>query len=823
MIMADRYAHATAGDNANDGTSPASAWRTLTYARQNISGGDRLFLSGTFNEAIRSSAAGPNLIPNGSSGNPTIITNYVGETATIQPNDGGSNIIVFTIANEYIQLGQGGLTLNHDGSDWTMASTGHLVLDAGGSTGTNSYPLRGYGYIDPDPKNDGPQHIKLHGVEIKNAITYSSGIETQDWTTGSANNDWELDSCWLHDNGEHGMYCSIAGVEVHHSLFENNIALGAQDVDYAGENSWHHNVFRNNGAGPSTTGAGGFWIGGSLGYCHFYNNIVYQNQGYSSYDGSGLEVWGWQRDDVRIYNNTFYDNEGYGIRCRGDGYIGSGGNYENNISYGNDLGDLNIVGSDLADGGGNWTGNDGDPQFTNVSIHDFTLQSGSSCIDYGNDLSSDTPAISDDFSGNARPSGSGYDAGCFERVQVSTPIDYYVDVTNGDDSTGTGTSALPWKTVVYSLTQISSGDGLILRTGTYPEAIAVDTIPDGDASNSTIIKSYPGEDATLQPTSGTSVITIGTTQEYIQLGDDNRLTLNHNGSDWGISSSGRLIIDGVNTSGEAIELNLNGSNDGAQHIYLKGVEIKNAGNKGFFVNNHSALNNDVTLEDCWVHDSGQVGVGNGVHGFSCERCLINDNTGDGVEDAYSGSGVTYNRNVIRGNANGIEIWGSGTTGNSVISNNLIYDNTSSFGIQTSNANSRTNLLIYNNTIDGNTGTGFLFAVDTIGGGTYDNNIVTNNSVAQITDNDADMIDGGNNLTSGTLFVDRANHDFRLLGTATTAIDQGTDLSGTFTDDFEGNVRPSSTDFDIGAYEHSGPPEESRFPRVRIPTFGPQFW
>lgn len=63
------------------------------------------------------------------------------------------------------------------------------------------------------------------------------------------------------------------------------------------------------------------------------------------------------------------------------------------------------------------------------------------------------------------------------------------------------------------------------------------------------------------------------------------------------------------------------------------------------------------------------------------------------------------------------------------------------------------------------------------------------------------------------FVDAAGGDFRLKSTATTAIDQGTSLSGSFTDDFEGDERPQGPAWDIGIDEWTAPSA-----LVSIPVF-----
>ena len=81
-----------------------------------------------------------------------------------------------------------------------------------------------------------------------------------------------------------------------------------------------------------------------------------------------------------------------------------------------DEGASEIYGSDYVEG---------DPKFVNASGADFHLQQGSPAIDAG----SSSNAPSDDFDGNSRPYGSGYDIGAYEygatfpsTEAVSTPI-----------------------------------------------------------------------------------------------------------------------------------------------------------------------------------------------------------------------------------------------------------------------------------------------------------------------------------------------------------------------------------------------------------------
>jgi|GEM_PF-3600447 len=76
-------------------------------------------------------------------------------------------------------------------------------------------------------------------------------------------------------------------------------------------------------------------------------------------------------------------------------------------------------------------------------------------------------------------------------------------------------------------------------------------------------------------------------------------------------------------------------------------------------------------------------------------------------------------------------------------------------------------------------------------------------------------DGGtsvlsNNITEAAddMFADAAGGDFHLLGTATTAIDQGYTLPEDVAFDFDGNARPGGSSYDIGAYEYIVPTNHS---------------
>ncbi len=62
----------------------------------------------------------------------------------------------------------------------------------------------------------------------------------------------------------------------------------------------------------------------------------------------------------------------------------------------------------------------------------------------------------------------------------------YISVTAGNDTTGTGTLALPWKTLSKAMTSASVGDTVQMRGGTYPNTFTA-------GRDTVIIENYPGE------------------------------------------------------------------------------------------------------------------------------------------------------------------------------------------------------------------------------------------------------------------------------------------------------------------------------------------
>ncbi len=142
------------------------------------------------------------------------------------------------------------------------------------------------------------------------------------------------------------------------------------------------------------------------------------------------------------------------------------------------------------------------------------------------------------------------------QIQAAT---YYVATTgnNGAD----GSIGTPWLTLAFSVSQMSSGDTLNIRGGTYSEQLN-NTIPAGTSWNAaTTVQAYNGEAVILNPTvvDGTDVLRFTTlATKYIII----------NG----------LIIDGENLTGggNCVKVTYSTPGEPAQFIRLTNCVLKNA-------------------------------------------------------------------------------------------------------------------------------------------------------------------------------------------------------------------------------------------------------
>jgi parallel beta-helix repeat protein len=353
----------------------------------------------------------------------------------------------------------------------------------------------------------------------------------------------------------------------------------------------------------------------------------------------------------------------------------------------------------------------------------------------------------------------------------------------------------------YSLSQgltclTEPGDTLVLRGGTYEEAVTLDRhsshIPSGTSwENSITIRAYDNEEVIIRSGSNDSVFSILHSDAHHLILDS--LIVDATGSTHGVYLGGAVHHVRLNH----VEI---------RHAVSHGIEVSSGGEGSVPHSSHEFLN--LHVHDNGTSSAGGYGIVLGTSGNHVTGSMISSNSNGGLLVKGASPSAEPSYTVILGNkfsANGQDTraWGiqieSGT--NHLLLNNVVSSHGQGIFIDGSQSQ------VLHNTVVGPGATGLML------GSASTDTLVHNNIVYGFGTN-VDSTASSNailshNVTSLPLFVGADTQDFRLQSTSP-AIDAGIDVGPLLAHllsedlvDAEGVARPQGAGWDVGAHEWQG--------------------
>ncbi len=572
---------------------------------------------------------------------------------------------------------------------------------------------------------------------------------------------------------------------------------------------------------------GGFY--NNDGHLMLRNNFVYSNTAIS---GGGLYN---AAISTTILHNTFYANQtsntGAGVYNAGGGAPAIRSNIFANNSASNG-GAVYDAGSVLFDYNDVWA-NDGtnqtwseslsaplpaannisqDPQFLDVGTADFHLSGSSPLVDAG-DPGTSLAEVNGDFDGDPRPSNQGFDigadeqAGCYASIYPYDAGYVYGSVQLAVDLAPTDNNTVRVAGLCQGVHPLVVGPDTLQQTVHVTKDVTLQGGWTWNSNSGTLVNYDASNPATLDALQLGRVLLITDSATVIV---ENFNIRYGDASGLGGGPGGQAGGGGVyNFDGDVTLRNSNLFSNTAQ----TGGALYNAGGS-LALDNSSLYTNQ-------ADNGAAVYLADGSQTVAFTTIYSNLATSDGGA-VYIGGGhaITVSANTIWENeaTNGAAIFNAASAGVTV-QNNVVYRNQASSG--GGFYNDAGSPLIQHNTFYDNqaaaNGGGLYSAAGSpiINNSLFINNVNVGVYVAggapAIAYNDVYGNSGGNydgilpdqtgsngNISADPLFLDVAADDFHLL-TQSPAMDSG-DPTSTLTTDFEGDIRPSSQGFDMGADE-----------------------
>ncbi len=315
---------------------------------------------------------------------------------------------------------------------------------------------------------------------------------------------------------------------------------------------------------------------------------------------------------------------------------------------------------------------------------------------------------------------------------------YYV--SNSGNNGNSGTLAAPWQTIQYGLDQLSAGDVLLIRGGSYPEKLFLQV--SGTAGNMITIKNYPNETVVVDADSfnDNTPVFFAENQSYYRIeGLHFTNVYSSDGAGMLIQGYGSNIEIINNTfSNIAISRNVNAavnSNTNIPVVTMLGTHATTP------ISNVLIQGN--TVYDCRPGFSECISLWGNVDGFEMSNNLVYNNANIGLDAGgnygdcptpaldHARNGVIKN-NICHHNVStysasaGIYLDGAWSV---IVENNTSYANGYGIEIGCEQSGSCKDIKVRNNVLYENRSVGLaLGGYDVATGGYVDNCIVTNNTL-----------------------------------------------------------------------------------------------
>ena len=400
---------------------------------------------------------------------------------------------------------------------------------------------------------------------------------------------------------------------------------------------------------------------------------------------------------------------------------------------------------------------------------------------------------------------------------------YYVAIDGNNSSNGSSSS--PWKTISYAMqSNLKPGDEVIVRPGTYNEAITIDR--GGSTAGEVTLKSeIPGEALIRPPSSAWNGISVNA--NYVTIDGFDIKGARGDGVEANNVHHIKVLNNTVSGSGESgiqfnwsdfITIEGNETFSNASSGWFSGISIyQNRNITGDTTTDgyRTIVRNNVSYDN--ITKGGQHTDGNGI--------IIDDfqHTQAAGFPSYAFRTLVENNLVYENGGKGIALaWSDNVTvrNNTSWHNNQDKLNTGTWRGELSNQDSKNNVWV-NNIAVADTGVNANnTAIGFYGGGNsgtqWFNNITFNGNPGQSSlkleggNNPAPTAANGNKLGIDPLFVNSASEDFHLRA-GSPAINAGTDRFGIGAVDLDGDSRAIGT-VDIGADEVRSSSAANQAPR-----------